>query len=272
MIYVVTSAHNRREVTARLIDSLIRQETDERVCLLLVDDGSTDGTADMAAERYPDSVILKGEGNLWWAGALQMAGDWLFAHASDEDAVLINNDDVRYEEDYIDTGLSLLRQYPDTLIAGCGYGLTDHAQLDGIYEHSFRDGTGRLLPPDSEGNCASTRSLFLTVGLWRRIGGFHPHLLPQYFSDFEWTIRAGRKGLGIRSFSQLSYTFDEKETGDNAYDGMTAKKLFSRRSGLNPVYRLTFILLSTPIQYLPSHLWHQAGRYLRRIKEVLAGR
>ncbi len=263
MIHVVTAAHNRCKITEKFVASLCRQ-TYKDIHLIFVDDGSTDGTSQMVMDHLPESTIIRGDGNLWWAGALQKAYEWVREHAADEDGVLITNDDTEYPSDYIEKGIGLLEKYPGTMIAGCGYGMRECRHLDGIFNHSFRDGTGYLLPPDSEGNCASTRSLFLTVEIWKKTGGMHPKLLPQYFSDFEFTIRAWRKGVKIRCSSELTYSFDEGATGDNQYEGLTTRKLFGKRSGCNPVYRLAFICLSTPPRYLPVHLWSQLIRYLKK--------
>ena len=264
MIHIVTAAHNRYKITEKFVDSLCRQ-TYRDIHLIFVDDGSTDGTSEMVKERLPESTILYGDGNLWWAGALQKAYEWIREYAADEDGVLISNDDTEYPPDYIEKGVCLLAKYPNTMIAGCGYGMRSGKHLDGIFEHSFRDGTGRLLPADSEGNCASTRSLFLTAAIWKKTGGMHPVLLPHYFSDFEFTIRAWKKGVKIRCAAKLSYTFDEGATGNNQYGNLTARKLFGKKSGCNPIYRLSFIFLSTPLKYLPGHLWSQCQRYFRKL-------
>lgn len=264
MIYVVTSVHNRYQITEKFVDCLLRQ-TCSGIHLILVDDGSDDGTDQMVLKKMPNATILYGDGNLWWGGALHKAYQWLRDHGSDSDPVLISNDDTVFDETYLETGIRLLREYPDTLVAGSGYGMQSGKQLDGIFTHSFADGTGHLMPPDSQANCASTRSLFLTVGIWKKIGGMHPVLLPHYFSDFEFTIRGYRRGFAIRSFEALKYTFDEGATGNNQYEGLTGKKLFGKKSGCNPLYRLSFIVLSTPLAYLPGHLCHQAGRYLRKL-------
>ncbi len=264
MIYVVTAVHDRYRITEKFVENLLKQSYKD-IHLLLVDDGSTDGTADMVQRKFPSSTILQGDGNLWWGGALHKVYRWLKINAADKnDFVMISNDDTNFDTDYVQKGVDLLEQNPNTLIAGCGYGMYSQELMDGIFTHSFLDGTGRLMPADSESNCASTRSLFLRVGDWMRIGGFHPVLLPHYLSDFEFTIRAYRKGFHIRSFSGLSYTFDEGATGVNDYNKLTVKKLFSKRSGCNPLYRISFILLSTPPKYLPAHIWHQIKRYLQK--------
>lgn len=98
-----------------------------------------------------------------------------------------------------------------------------------------------------------------------KTGGMHPVLLPHYASDFEFTIRAFQKGIQIRSFEELTYTFDEGATGENQYEKLTLKTIFSKRSACNPFYRISFILLSTPPGYLPGHLFHQIRRYMGKI-------
>lgn len=264
-VYIVTSVHNRYEITKKYL-SVLKRQTYQNLFLVLVDDGCTDGTAEMVKQEFPRSVILRGDGNLWWAGGLQKAYQWLKKHVKDMDApVLINNDDVDYGEDYIETGVRLLKEHPGTMVAGSGYGAGSKKQLDGIFYHDFKDGTGSLLPPGRESNAASTRSLFLTMGDWRKTGGMHPVLLPHYMSDFEFTIRAYRKGIRLRSFPELTYTFDEKATGESEYEKLTLKKVFSRRSNYNPFYRISFVLLSTPPRFLPAHLLHQLGRFAGKL-------
>jgi len=265
MIHIVTSVHDRYSITSKFIEALKRQ-TVKDLHLILVDDGCTDGTGDMVRRELPDSTVLRGNGDLWWAGGLQMAYDWICDnHLPDEDPVLICNDDTAFADDYLETGIRLLQENPDTLVVATGYGLHNGKMLDGLFTHSYMTGTGALLPPDSEGNCASTRSLFLRVKDWKRTGGFHPVVLPHYASDFEFTIRAHKKGLKLRSFSELSVQFDEGTTGDNDYDKLTRKKLFSKRSNSNPLYKISFICLTTPVYLLPIHLCCQAWRYVKKL-------
>lgn len=270
MFYVVTAVHNCYAITEAFVDRLLEQ-TMQDMTLVLVDDGSTDGTADMVKEKMPNTVILTGDGNLWWGGALHMAYKWLCDHAADDDIVMFANDDTQFQNDYLAIAEQFVRQYPDSLITGCGYDVHTGELIDGAAHWDFKKGAGvGGFKPTDVANCASTRSLFFTGKVLKKTGGFHPVLLPHYASDYEWTIRAARKGFPIRSFEQLRYTYDFETTGDYDLTKMTLKKVFSKRSMVNPIYRMIFVLMSTPIRYLPSHLWHQLRRYVKKSAAILA--
>ena len=104
----------------------------------------------------------------------------------------------------------------------------------------------------------------MTMKTYKHIGGFHPILLPHYASDYEYTIRAFKKGHDILSFSELTYIFDEYTTGDNDLSKLTLKKMFTKRSRFNPIYRMVFLLMITPIRYIPSNIIS----YMKKIKQV----
>ena len=61
MIYVVTAVHDRYRITEKFVENLLKQSYKD-IHLLLVDDGSTDGTADMVQRKFPSSTILQGDG------------------------------------------------------------------------------------------------------------------------------------------------------------------------------------------------------------------
>ncbi|HEY8890103.1 MAG TPA: glycosyltransferase family 2 protein [Clostridium sp.] len=261
MIHVITAVHNRYSITEKLIDQLLRQ-TYKDIHLILVDDGSTDGTADMVNTRFPNSTIITGNGNLWWGGALHKAYKWIDASCNDkEEYVLISNDDVEFESDYIEKGVKYLKTSNKTLISGVGIGNITHKVVDLPIIWDFPKFKGNpVLDLSLSGNCVSTRSLFCRTTDIIKIGGFHPILLPHYLSDYEWTMRASKKGYSIRAFNDLTYIVKEDTTGLRVRKQMTGKQLMSKKSNANPIYRLSFLLMATPVNYWLSAMKSQFER------------
>lgn len=266
MLYVVTAVHNRYKITENFISNL-KKQTYKDWKLILVDDGSTDGTAQMVKKELPNAIVITGNGNLFWGGALhevykRIKND---VQIKDDDYILISNDDTMICDDFLEKGVNLLSKNPNTLITGCGFGKNAGKQVDGVIAMDMKNLEGTLCEKTAEGNCSSTRELFFTAGIWRQIGGFHPIVLPHYLSDYEFTMRASKKGFPIKSFEELSYEFDEQTTGDNGFANLTLKKLFSKRCSSNPIYKFNFIFLVTPLKHLPSAIVNQIKRYLKHV-------
>jgi GT2 family glycosyltransferase len=168
----------------------------------------------MVAAEIRNASFIRGDGNLWWAGSLQKGFDWLVArNVPDEDVVLIINDDSFIEPDFLQTGVDLMAESGDVLLLPQAFCRETNGLLDcGIHVDWRRL---KFEPPLSsdEIDCFSTRGLFLRMGAFRRIGGFHPILLPHYLSDYEFTIRAHRKGFRLVCDSRLRLWMDESSTG-----------------------------------------------------------
>lgn len=99
-IEVVFPVHNRREITLQCLRSLARIESDDlEVHVVVVDDGSTDGTSDALREQFPDVDIVKGDGNLWFTEGTN-AG---IRNALERDPkyVLLMNDDQVFDPDFL---------------------------------------------------------------------------------------------------------------------------------------------------------------------------
>src|SRR5690349_15986687 len=100
-IFVLLPVHNRRATTALFLDCLLAQ-TYRDWHLVLIDDGSSDHTAEMVRARVPSLTVLRGKGSWWWAGALHQGYRWLKRQAlKADDLVLIINDDTQFEPDFL---------------------------------------------------------------------------------------------------------------------------------------------------------------------------
>jgi GT2 family glycosyltransferase len=92
-IAILITCHNRRETTLSCLAALYQQKNNFDV--YLVDDGSSDGTADAVTQQYPQVKTLQGNGNLFWGGGMRLA----FAEAmkNNYDYYLWLNDDTILE-------------------------------------------------------------------------------------------------------------------------------------------------------------------------------
>lgn len=93
-IAALLTCHNRQKKTLASLDALLGQSMLDGITIkaYLLDDGSTDGTAEAVRARHPQVEILRGDGSLFWNGGMRCA----FAKAleRDYDYYLWLNDDT----------------------------------------------------------------------------------------------------------------------------------------------------------------------------------
>ena len=211
--YVLLPVHNRAPITHGFIETLAAQNYD-RIHLVAIDDGSSDGTADMIQSLIPHSTVLKGEGKGWWGGSLQKGMQQLpRQRIEEEDAVIFINDDSRISPDFIAKGVAILARNPGSLVQATIRCVDTNEVVDKGY--IFEDASLSFRPVCSEEmpNCLTTNGLFVRWSDLKRIGGFRPRVLPHYLSDYEFTFRAGKRGLKLLVAPELELSWQRKTTG-----------------------------------------------------------
>jgi GT2 family glycosyltransferase len=114
-IYVVVPVYNRKGYLERFLHCM-RRQIFKNFEIIVVDDGSTDGTSELIIEQFPEVKLLRGDGNLWWTGATNVGIRYAMTQASATDAVLVINDDLEVNPDYLEILHSLFKSMPRTLI------------------------------------------------------------------------------------------------------------------------------------------------------------
>lgn len=97
-VEVVTPVHNRRHETLQCLRSLARvDKTGLSLHVIVVDDGSTDGTADAVLSEFPETEIVYGNGDLWYTAGTNRGIEAALKH--DPDYILaINNDSIFHDK------------------------------------------------------------------------------------------------------------------------------------------------------------------------------
>lgn len=249
-VYILLPVHNRRDITETFIQCLLDQ-TYENYHLILIDDGSTDGTSEMVLEKLPNTTVIKGNGGLWWAGSLQKGIDWLNANVADDNAiVLIVNDDVTFNSNFLYSAVKVVTLRKNQLIlAKVSYDDGKTIQESGVTAN-FEKLIFDIAKTPEKINCLSTRGLFLRLKDIKKIGGFYPRVLPHYLSDYEYTIRAHKMGFCCVTIDSVYLCPNNDTTGFHEFNSTNffefIKQYFSKKSSANPFYWSVFVILIKP--------------------------
>ncbi|QWD11257.1 glycosyltransferase family 2 protein [Polynucleobacter paneuropaeus] len=281
-VYILLPVHNRKSISISFVEQL-KKQTYQNFMLVLIDDGSTDGTEQAVRHEIDRLVVIRGNGNWWWAGSLHQGYKWLKKNKiRANDVVLIMNDDTYMEADFIANGLDVIRGFPGTLLTATGYNVKTLIPQDtGGYRMDWRKLEFVEVKESSEMNCSSTRGLMMRVQDFMDTKGFYPTLIPHYLSDIEFTMRAQKLGKGLMIHPGFKIGIDFETTGylelKNEKFIEYLKKIFSSRAAMNPIAWSNFIILHSDYRYIGRNLWriwggvYENGVKKRLFPEIIAG-
>ncbi|MFV3131428.1 glycosyltransferase [Niveispirillum sp. KHB5.9] len=209
-ITAVLACHDRREKTLACLETLAaclpaaRARDIAGIGVILVDDGSRDGTAAAVARAFPDVRVLTGDGTLWWGGAMALG---LSAIDGDSDFHLWLNDDVVLDAD----ALARLVAAHDDLRARTGKGAVvvggTREPGDGTasYGGGVRGGLHPfrfipVTPTDRPVPCEAMNGNIVLVprDAARRLGGMDPAFIGvQGMGDTDYALRARRADIPV---------------------------------------------------------------------------
>lgn len=185
--------------------------------VIVVDNGSSDGLADLVAERHPAVDLVQSPRNLGFAG-----GNNLGIINATGDVVILLNDDTEPEPDWLAPIAKAFEQDPALGIAGCQLlypggqrvqhlgaivhdnGLTDHLHW-GEEQHTTGDAPVPC-PYVTGAAMAIRREVFARVGLLD--AGF----FPIYFEEVDFCDRARRAGFGVAVLPNSRVVHHESQT------------------------------------------------------------
>ena len=194
---IILPVHNRRAITLRCLEHLARTGVLAWAHVLVVDDGSTDGTAEAIRTAYPAVEVLVGDGHLFWTGAIVLG--MRHAVARGANCCVWLNDDSHPAPGVVE---HLVDQ---AVIQGCiaaalncfvgsvppivlpPYRKTRRG-LQSITD--IQQATGWVAVDATRGNLvAIPRQIIEVIGYPDAAG------LPHYFGDIDYTLRANRAGF-----------------------------------------------------------------------------
>ena len=179
---VVVATRDRHDQLALLLDALDAQSiARDRFEVIVVDDGSTDGTSGLAEARADRAV--RNQMSLGPAGARQEG--WPLAAA---DFIAFTDDDCRPEPDWLENGLLAHKSHPGSIVQG-------KTRPDVLSEIDLRTPLARSIRVDHLGPFFETCNVFYPKALLEQIGGFDPRIATAG-EDADLAMRALETGCG----------------------------------------------------------------------------
>lgn len=115
-VVAVAAAHNRRDLTVRWVRSLLAADrTGLDLHVVVVDDGSTDGTAEAVRAVLPTAEVVPADGSLYYARGTNLGLRHALAHRPDY--VLVANDDTELAPDCLQHLVDCAMRRPRSAVA-----------------------------------------------------------------------------------------------------------------------------------------------------------
>jgi GT2 family glycosyltransferase len=260
-IFIVIPVHDRKNYTQNCLQSL-KEQSKNSFSVIVVDDGSTDGTEDMIKDLFHETIILKGNGKLWWTAATNLGVKYALSNGAGY--VLTLNNDTILSENYLENMLHWAARKPDALLGSLAFDFRTKQPIYGGEIVNWKKASSQFLldtiaPGNLKGLYQVThflgRGLLIPSKVFERIGLFDEKHFPHYLADYDFTHRAARNGFELYCNYDAKLFVFPKESGD--YELRSEKSLsnyilhlFSTRGGGNIRTFIFYAFKNCPRKYL----------------------
>ena len=198
---VIVLSWNGKEYLPACLDAVLSQDYSDFE-VIVVDNGSTDGSSELVRERYPEVRLLENDRNLGFAG-----GNNVGLRAANGDVLVLLNQDTQAEAGWLAALVSAI-EAPDVGIVGSKAlypnGTIQHA---GGFVCGPRAETGHLGRGDEDDRRDSSEyrdvdfvtgaALAISRPVLSRIGLLDEGFYPAYYEDVDWCYRARAAGYRV---------------------------------------------------------------------------
>ncbi|MBI5922465.1 MAG: glycosyltransferase family 2 protein [Betaproteobacteria bacterium] len=238
-VHALVPVFNRLEKTRQILACLREQELDEPLRLIVINDGSTDGTAEYLSTQE-NIVVLDGDGSLWWGGAMETGLRYVLRNSPGTDWVLMINNDTKFNQNFVQTLVSTARTHSPAVVGSviCDEKNPSSLLSIGGMIDSWRFQVRDKLEANWDLNAKSGphlvdvlsgRGTLYPLSVFKRVGTMRPRWLPHYLGDYELAVRARRAGYRLLVCANAA-TLSANDYGSSYRPSSLADKFFNVRS------------------------------------------
>jgi len=196
--YVLIPVHNRKNTTLACLETLQQTGDLDRYTVVVIDDGCTDGTREAVQTQFPQVILLPGDGNLWWTGAIALGMRYAYENAAA--FIIWLNDDCRVSPQTIPDLIAFCQHQPRAIAGGQGFELDPPERLSFGGKRKTWQGyryltvpSGQVLPCD----LLSGNLVCLPRSVVDAVGFPDPVATPHYGGDSLYLLRSQRAGFSL---------------------------------------------------------------------------
>lgn len=259
-IAILIPVYNRLEQTKECLNILESQKdtlffSQNKICVIVTDDGSSDGTSDYIQVNHPEVIVLHGDGNLWWSGSMNIAAKHAINELKCDFVLLWENDITPYPDYFNNLQLILNNREEKHIICSKIYYQINSAKIfamGGFFDpHTGRKKLHGRMEDDSDAyqnvievDWFCGQGILIPKSVFAKAGYFDEKVFPQYHGDADFALRAKKSGFINLVYPNLKITNDTTTTGISHVKNKTIRQfiesLFSIRSNANIMKNIRF--------------------------------
>ncbi|MFO0838119.1 MAG: glycosyltransferase family 2 protein [Phycisphaerae bacterium] len=283
-VFAIVPAFNRCDLTLRFCRKFAGV-TYRNKRVVIVDDNSSDNTLFHLELNFPDVIVVRGDGNLWWSGGTNAGVRYALEHGADY--ILTINDDCVMDPEFLTHMVDIARRDPKYIVGCRIHSETEPDRIWALGTTSvFRGGEmfrlnyagqrwddvrGTIADPYPT-DCMPGNGVLIPRAVFEQVGLYDAVHMPQYHADSDLVLRARKAGFQpvVSLRSVLHNHILDRPLVNNRLDLIFSRKsdrywralrtTFKRHA---PWGRRTYLLMR---QYSPFFF---NGRIAKRIKRLV---
>lgn len=228
MLAIIIPTYNRKNLLERLLDSLYQQAEFSNSGIVIVVDGSQDGTIEMLKQKFCKLFIVYGDGNFWWTKSVNIGIQYATEKGFDE--FLLMNDDSWVPEGFLERIICEYHKNKNCILGSTSVTIEEQPRIffSGIrrvqwfsaslirYHKFLENYDKKTIKGIHESLFLPGRGLYFSKCVVDKIGLFDDALFPQYYADFDFTYRAYKEGVRtLVSWSNPVFSYADQTAKGN---------------------------------------------------------
>jgi len=222
--------------------------------IIVVDNGSSDGSIELLENKFPDVKLIKNNENLGFSKGNNIG----IKNSNGSYVLILNNDTEIINKDWLDNIIKIFESDKKIGVVGCKLiypnGKLQHAGVEinflkqwvtiliGWGEHPDKIEYNK----DRKVDCVSGAAMFIKREVIEKIGLFDEIFSPAYYEDNDFCIRARIAGYKILYASTIAILHHQSAT-KKQYRSDYMNYITARNS-------IIFLLLYVPLKYIPIRI------------------